>query len=367
MINKDLYNFSIKLLKKDKSSHIFSIFIFTFIVFTLSSILFISSSIKYDLKNAINTQNEIIIYNQKAGNLTQIDDNYLDDILQITGVSNVYGKIDGYYYFDTANKYFHIISSNDISEDKMIIGNGIQEILNKYYYKEFFNFYANNKKYKINIQKILTQNTNIISNDVMILNKDIASEILQFQEDEYSYLEVQIPNDSEIDYIAQIIHEKFPNLIIKTKEQNLKDLENIFYYKGGIFMIVYIVTLISFFILLYKQISSIDSTQKKQISILRSFGFTINNIIQIKFIQNFIVAIFSYVIAICLAYIYVFIIDAPLLKNIFVGDISNISFTPVVDINILLIIFIFTVIPFLLCSIIPSWKVAISDINEAMK
>ena len=367
MLNKELFLFSIKLLKKDRSTHIFSMFIFIFIVFILASVLFISSSIKFDLKESISAQNQIIVYKQKAGVKTQIDESYLDEIIQITGVANVHGKIDGYYYFSTAKKYLHIIGDENIDENNMIVGDSIKSLLEQYYYKDYFNFYTNGKKYKINIKNTLNQNTNIISNDIMILNNITASEVLNFTDDEYSYLEVEVPNDSEVDYIALNIKEKFPQLLVSTKEQRLSDLENLFYYKGGIFLIVYIVALISFFILLYKQISSVNSVEKKQIAILRSLGFSINNIIKIKFIQNFLVAIFSYIFAVCLAYIYVFILNAPLLKNIFVANISNISFTPIIDFNILMVIFLFTVVPFLLAIIIPSWKSAISDINEAIK
>ena len=368
MQNKYLINFAIKLLLKDKSSHLFSMFIFVFIVFVFSSVLFISSSIKYDLKQAINTQKSIIIYNQKAGYITQIDDSILDDILQINGVSNVYGKIDGYYYFINEKKYLHLVGDENIEEESMIIGNSIEKLFNKYYYKEFFNFYSNGEKYKINIQKRFKNNSNIISNNIILLNNTVASEILGLSEDEYSFLEVEVPNNTEIDYIANTIQEKYPSLIIKTKEQSISDMENLFYYKGGIFMIMYIVVLISFFILLYKQISSVNSWQKKQIAILRSFGYSINNIIQIKFIQNFLVALFSYIFAVCLAYIFVFVFDAPLLKNIFIGiNNQNINFTPIIDINILVLLFLFTVVPFLLSIIIPSWKTAVKDISESIK
>jgi len=363
MQNKELFNFSIKLLLKDKSSYVFSFLIFTFIVFILSSVLFISSSLKFDLMQAAKAQNQITIYNQKAGIITQIDESILDDLLQIAGVSNVYGKIDGYY-----KKYFHIVGNDDINENEMIIGEGLRNILNRYHYKDFFNFYVEDKKYKINIKNTLNKNSNIITSNIAMLNTQIAQDILGINEDEYSYLQIEIPNDSEIDYIELIVKEKYPNLIVKTTNDRIIEIDNLFYYKGGIFMIIYIVALISFFVLLYKQISAINSVEKKQIAILRSVGFSINNIISIKFIQNFIVSVGSYIFAVCLAYIYVFILNAPILKNIFLGlTMSDIVFTPIVPTNILAIIFIFTVLPFLLAIIIPSWKTATTDINEAMK
>lgn len=70
-----------------------------------------------------------------------------------------------------------------------------------------------------------------------------------------------------------------------------------------------------------------------------------------------------------MAYIYVFMFNAPYLRNIFLGsELENsISFTPVIDINLLFLIFLFGVVPFLAFVILPAWKIAISDMSEAVK
>ena len=187
-------------------------------------------------------------------------------------------------------------------------------------------------------------------------------------EDEYSYLDIVIPNDNEIDFISLKIVDLYPNIRVKTKNDLKSDYEHIFYYKGGIFMILYIVSMISFFILLKNQISSVFGEKKREIAILRSIGFAIKDIIFLKFIQNSIVAFCSYFLGLFLAYTFVFIFDAPLLKNIFLGnDINQIGFTPIIDIKTLFLMFIFTVIPFLASILLPSWKIAVEDMSEVIK
>uniref|UniRef100_UPI0040489180 hypothetical protein n=1 Tax=Aliarcobacter sp. TaxID=2321116 RepID=UPI0040489180 len=71
-----------------------------------------------------------------------------------------------------------------------------------------------------------------------------------------------------------------------------------------------------------------------------------------------------------MAYIFVFILNAPLLKNIFIGS-ANITndfiLNSYIEINTLITLFLFFMIPFLSAILIPVWKVAIIDSNESMK
>ena len=134
-------------------------------------------------------------------------------------------------------------------------------------------------------------------------------------------------------------------------------------------MILYVIALVSFFILLKNQISLVYGEKKKEIAILRSLGFCIKDIIALKFIQNTVVSVSAYLLGVAMAYIYVFMFNAPYLRNIFLGsELENsISFTPVIDINLLFLIFLFGVVPFLAFVILPAWKIAISDMSEAVK
>ncbi len=366
MGNKNFLNFAIKLLLKDRKEHFLSFFIFFFIIFILSGVLFISDSIKHDLLVSLSAQHEIVVKNTKAGQYEHITDEHLDAILQINGVKNVIGKVDGYYYFSQDRKYFHIIGTEDMDDESIKVSKQIRHILDGFYYKKEFNFLTQEGIINLKIKDDF--NSNILSNDAIFVSVENARAILGMSEDEYSYLEVIVPNDSEIEYISLRIEDKFPSLRATTKEILTSKYKHIFYYKGGIFMIVYIVAMISFFILLKQQFSSVFGQKRKEIAILRSLGYAIKDIIYLKFVQNSIVALSSFAVGIFCSYTYIFFFDAPLLRNIFLGsDVDFIAFTPVIDFKIVAMIFIFSVIPFLASILIPSWKVAIEDMSEVMK
>ncbi|MBR8464485.1 ABC transporter permease [Campylobacter sp. faydin G-24] len=369
MLSKVFIDYAVLLLRKDRADHTFSFLIFCFIVFILSSVLFISSSIQQDIIKSVKSHPDIVVEALRAGKRDTMHDGYIYDAKQISGVSDVVGVVDGYYYFAQKRTWFHIIGDNSLNEDEMIIGEGVKRAMKELYYEDVFNFLTEENLIPIKINKTSPHSTNIISNNVIYMHEDNAREVLSLDDNEYTKMYVSVPNSNEISEVALKFMNLYPNTFAKTAEDRIAEVKHIYYYKGGIFMVLYIVAMISFFILLKNQISLAYGQKKKEIAILRSIGYSIKDIIALKFIQNFIVAVSAFLLGCALAYIYVFVLHAPLLREIFLGgEIDNsITFTPIFDFDTLFLLFLFSVVPFLAFVIIPSWRVAISDMSEAVK
>lgn len=369
MINRNFINYAVILLYKDRASYAFSFIIFAIIVFALSCVLFISSSIQHDLIISAKSKPDIVVEALRAGKTDLIHDGYIYDISRIEGVSEVVGAVDGLYYFGAKRVWFYVVGDESLAQDEMIIGEGVKKAMAELYYEDEFNFLTEERLIAVKINKTAPHGSNIISNNLIRLNPSVARAVLNINENEYTKLYVSVPNQNEVSEVALKIVNLYPNTTALSTEDVIANIKHIYYYKGGVFMVLYAVCMIAFLILLKNQISLAYGQKRKEIGILRAIGFAIKDIIALKFIQNFIVAISAYLLGIACAYIYVFMFSAPLLRDIFLGsELENfITFTPVIDFNILFLIFIFGVIPYLAFVLIPSWKVAISQIQESLK
>jgi hypothetical protein len=369
MLGKNFIDYAVVLLFKDRMDHLFSFIIFTFIVFVLSAVLFISNAIQYDLLESTSYEPDIVVENTKAGRGYVLDDYQQYDIAQIPGVGSVEGFVDGRYYFAQKRLYFHIVSDENLQEDEMVIGQGVKEAMKELYYRKSFNFFTEDQVVTLTINKIAPPAASLLANDVIFVHPNTARAILGLKEKEFSKLFVYVPNANEVGEISLKINELFPYAKISSKEDRIAAITHLFYYKGGVFLMLYTVVMLSFFIVLKNQIALAYGQKRQEIAVLRSLGFCIKDIIALKLIQNGIVAVSAYLLGIALAYMYVFFANAPLLRWIFLGSElpGSITFTPSVDVNLLFLIFIFGVIPFLAFVILPSWKIAISDMSEAMK
>jgi putative ABC transport system permease protein len=392
MKNSVFFNFLFLLLVKHKTKHIAIFFISILIVFLISSILFISTTLKKEIFSTLDNQSDFVIQKINSGKTLYAPVSWINDFQTINGVEKVQQRVYGQYYFMPENVYFTIVGvdlfeetvnknikdllsildvSTFLEKDSMIIGNGVKKIFDKYHYFDTYDFKLfNNDLKEIKIFKDLPKEANIVANDLIIMDINLAKEILNIKEEETTDIVLNVPNDLERQNVKNKLILKHSNIRILQKDDLKKEYENMFNYKGGLFLILFIVVIVTFILILYQRYSMISLGDKKEIGILKAVGWSIKDIIKLKIMENFIVAFIAFLIGIIFSYIYVFIFNAPLLKNIFIGS-SNIQnefiFNPNVQVDTLITLFLFFIIPFLSAILIPVWKIAIIDSTESMK
>ncbi len=392
MKNSVFFNFLFLLLIKHKSKHIAIFIISILIVFLISSVLFISNSLKKEVFSTLNNQSDFIIQKTNNGKIFDTPISWIDDFSSINGVKNVQQRVYGLYYFMPENIYFTIVGvdlfeehtnknikellsilniSDFLQNDSMIIGNGIKNIFDKYHYFDSYDFKLLDKQsLNIKIFKDLPKEANLVANDLIIMDINLAKKILNINEENSTDIVLNVPNDLEKQNIKEQLILKHSNIRILQKESLKKEYENMFNYKGGIFLVLFIVVIFTFILILYQRYSMISSSDKKEIGILKAVGWSIKDIIKLKIIENFIVGFMAFIIGVIIAYIFVFILNAPILKNIFIGF-SNVQNDFILNANIefstLITLFLFFIIPFLSAVLIPVWKIAVIDANESMK
>jgi len=388
-INFYLLEYALSTLLRQKRKNIFIITVFTLLTFILSSTFFITNSIKYELNTTVDSLPEIIIQNLKAGKSYDIDTSVVDTIIPIAGVEDVTPRIWGYYFFKNAGVNFTIIgidqfekqykSSFDaiannfkIDDDSsMIVGLGVQKILHDNYYKEYFNFIKPDGSFKkIKIAGVFKGETQLESNDVIVLSKIAIREILDIDEYTATDIVVKVKNKDEIPTVVQKIQELYPSFRIITNEDIKVSYQNIFDYKSGLFLALFIISLFTFFMVIYDKTSGLTSEEKKEIGILKALGWTVDDILKEKFYESFLISFIAYICGILLAFIFVYIFQAPLLRDVFVGysDLKTTFELPfVLDLQTLALVFFLSVPIYIAATIIPSWRIATLDADEVIR
>jgi ABC-type lipoprotein release transport system permease subunit len=389
---RNKFNFLLILLVNYRKKHIAVFIISSLLIWLIASILFISSSLQKDIFATLDSQADITLQHYKAGRLLNTPQKWLDEALNIPGVTKAQGRIYGVHYYEPKEQHFMIVGidfydeqvvknlqnllkSIDIekflSRKNMIIGSGVKEFFDKYAYNKYYIFRPPDRsKEKVYIYDTLPVATNLIGSDVILMDIDEARKILGVKKGYVSDIILEVPNKKE----RQMVYEKllmshFDTRII-TKQDIAKHYKNLFNYKGGVFLILYLITLATFLLILYQRYALIKTEDAKEIAILRSVGWQIKEIIWFKIMENFIVAFFAYLTGVTTALIYVYIFNAPILKYIFVGYQNlnnNASFSVNIQASDLIELFILFVIPFLLAIVIPVWRLSITEPNEVLK
>ncbi len=389
-INIYLIEYAINSILRQKYKAIFITTVFTILIFLLTAVFFITNSLRYELDSTVDSLPEITIQNIKAGRECDIDVDMVDDILGIAGVNDAIARVWGYYYFKNGGvnlslvgvdeyekqykkSFSNIVEKFDLNSKtpSMVLGSGVEKIFKDSYYDKYFNFIKpDGTLKKVYIAGVFDGATELESNDMIVMSKELLREIFDIDEDKATDIVVKVANPQEVATIASKIGLMFPNTRVITKQDFKVSYQNIFDYKSGVFLALFIVSLFTFFIIIYDKASGLSSEEKKEIGILKAIGWRVDDVLKEKFYEAFIISFFSYIVGVSLAVGYVYIFQAPLLKNIFIGysDLKVSFELPFIfDIQTLVLVFLLTIPIYVGATIIPSWRVATLDADEVIR
>jgi putative ABC transport system permease protein len=385
-------NFLFLLLYRHRHKHLAITFIAAITVFVFSAVMMMAYALKYDITTTLEVQPDFIVQKIRSGNRVDVPLQWGDSLLQIEGVSNVIPRVYGTYFFQPDAQYFtiigidpfdtqtttllhHLIENLDVAaflqEPSIIIGSGVKQLFDQYRYSDDYTFKTpNQEKIHTHIHAVLPASGALSANDIVVMPNDLARQILGIDDDQATDFALYVPNATEADTIlAKLILSHIDARVI-TKTDTLRAYEHLFNYKGGLFLVVFMIVLLTFMIILYQRYSMILGSDKKEIGILRSIGWSIKDVIMLKMLESFSVAFFAFLVGFIAAYAYIFVADAPLLGAIFFGHEnlpSHFELSHIIDWQLFGLIFLGYMTPFMAAVLVPVWRIAITDPLEAMR
>lgn len=387
-INLYLLEYALGYIMRYRAKNIFIGVVLTLLIAVLASFFFVQNSLQYELASTLDAQPQIIVTNQKAGRDTTIDEKVVEKLLAIKGVSDVTSRVWGYYEFKYMNVKFVIVgidtfenqynatladiaNNSELNASSMLIGEGVQKILNKAYYQDYFNFITPDLRVqKIYIAGIFKAVTTLESNNMIVMSKDTARKIFGYTSYEATDLAVSVTNPDELPAILVKIQNLFPTFQVTARKDFKIALQNQFDKTSSIFLILFIITLFTFFMIVYDKSSGLSSEEKKEIAILKAIGWKIEDVLKARLYEGLIISLIAYLSGIILALFFVYILNAPVIKNIFIdyNNMANDFVLPfVVDYETLLLLFLLSVPVYMFATVIPSWRVATLDADEVMR
>jgi ABC-type lipoprotein release transport system permease subunit len=387
-MNLRLLEYSLTSLKRNFFKNIFILVVLTLMTWLLASMFFITNSMKYELNTTLDALPDIIVQKKKAGIHSTIDESVSMEILEIPGVESAHGRVWGYYNFENAETYFtlmgvdefetqsrdilvDVVENHTINNSSMLVGKGVLQVLKMSYYKEYFNFIKEDGSLKkMFIAGVFTSGTELESNDVIVMDKMALREIFGFQENEATDIAVNVTNKIEVPMVALKITQNYPNYRVLTKDDMRVSYENLFNYKNGLFLGLFIVSIFIFFVIVYDKLTGMSSVQKREVGILKALGWRVEDILKSKLYESLFISLFAYMLGVFMALTFVYIFNAPLLKDVFLGytemkPMFNLLF--VFDFETLFLLFFLSVPIYVAATIIPSWRVATLDADEVMR
>jgi len=325
---------------------------------------------------------------------------YIPKIEKIPGVEAVETRVWGYFYLASLQANFTIYgmdlnlleegeyrkivnwknvpdgAENQILSSRpdfrMIVGQGVFELLKDIQMEKAFLFYQPTwgKPIPFDIIGTFKTETELQSNDMMILQTEGARRVLELPPDEFSDLVVYVPNPEEIENIALKIHRYFPELRAITRAQIQNTYASVFNWKSAFVLSSLLAAIFAFLILIWDKASGLSPEEKREIGILKAIGWDTDVVLSVKLWEGLILSGISSLAGILLAYAYIYRLRAPGLREVFIGWSTiypSFQLMPDVDPKFLLLIMTISVVPYLAVTVFPAWKAAITDPDAIMR
>lgn len=391
-INFLLLEYAINAMLRRGAKNLFIFAIFSLLVFLLSSVLLISDSIKLELYRHVQSLPEITLQRFIAGKQTDVPLSRIEALLGIEGVERVTPRVWGYYYFQSAGVNFSvmgidvfetqykeplqkIVNTLDFTllakSDGMIVGEGVKKILQEHYYEDFFNFITSEGKWKrMQIAGVVTPELSLHANDMILLPIASAYEILGVDKTMATDIVVHVSNPKEIPTIVSKINRLYPDTRSLTQEDIKVSYQNIFDYKSGFFLSLFVVSAFTFFIIIFDKTSGLNAEEKREIGILKALGWSIDDILKAKFYEGFILSFCAFILGLCVALFFVYFWQAPLLRDVFLGYAKlkpTFALPFSINVEVLFLLFLLSVPVYIGATLIPSWRASTLEADEVMR
>ena len=368
----------------------------SFIIAIVSALSFFFDAVEKDALMAANSFPDILVQQQVGGRTESLFfDKYEDVLDKIKGIKSFFPRVWGYINYTDKNNNSKAFVVMGLDPNLLNKGNTIEitieqgrtlkngdthrGIMGKALARALncnigdtaqITTSDMRRKVPIEVIGIFDASVQIYTADLLLVDLKTAKEILCFySENESSDIPVYLTNPLMANNIAQQISAEIDGARPLTKSIMLNLTKQSFGQKSGFFYLIWIVFLANLILIAWSLMSQISFNLQKEIGILKAIGWDTGDIMKLKTMETFFIGAFSVMSGIIIGISYMFI-NAPGLKKLIIGWADIYPDFPIplyIEKTTVLLIVVLGILPLLIGTIIPIWKIGIIDPDEAIR
>ena len=369
---RNILDFTLSSLWRRKGKNLALLVVYTLVVFSLGSVMFFTQALKNEAALVLRETPEIVVQKLMAGRHELIPLTLIQDISAIRGVTGVKGRLWGYYYDPVVQSNYTLMVPEGLAlkENEIVVGAGISRVRQVFRGNAMLLRTFDGRPISFLIKGVLSPESELISSDLILISPAGFRRLFGIPAEYATDLTVTVSNKKEIPTIAAKIVEKFPDTRAITRDEILKTYNAVFDWRGGIIIAILAGAVLAFLIFAWDKAAGLSAEEKREIGILKAIGWETADVLQMKFWEGLVVSLSAFLAGVILAYLHIFFSSATLFAPVLKGWSTlypNFTLTPFISAYQIAILFFFTVIPYTVATIIPSWRAATIDPDAVMR
>lgn len=345
---------------------------YVFVIFLLSSVMFITDALKREASFVLKDTPEMVVQRLVAGRHELVPTAYAKVIGKIKGVQSVSARLWGYYYDATNGANYTLIVHQDLitSPGSIMVGRGVARHLSAGE-NGTIPFKACDGSYLfLEIRSVLPSESELVSADLVLMSELDFRRLFQMPEGYATDLVLRVRNVRELSTIAAKVVQLLPDTRPVSRDEILRTYDAVFSWRSGLVIVIFAGALCAFLILAWDKATGLSAEEKREIGLLKAVGWETSDVLLMKFWEGMAVSLVSFLTGIILAYVHIFFTSASLFKPALKGWAvlyPDFRLTPFIDGQHAATLFFLTVVPYTAATIVPSWRTATMDPDSVMR
>jgi len=365
-------DFTLSSLWRRKLRNLSLLMVYALVIFLVSSVTFFANALRKEAQTVLEGSPEMIVQRTVGGRHSLIPVDYAARIDQIRGTSSVKPRLWGYYYHMASRSNYTIMVPEKFSrpDDTVETGAGVPRTWGPLWEGKMYFKAHDGEAVLLKGISTMTEETDLVAADLILMSESTFRKISGVPEGYATDLVVRIRNERESQTIARKIVLALPDTRPILKEEIIRTYTSLFDWRAGYVIVLLGGAFLAFFIFAWDKATGLSAEEKTEIGILKGIGWDTSDVLMMKFWEGAVISICAFLLGVITAYVHVYFASATLFEHALKGwAILYPEFTlrPAVNAYQLAILFFLTVVPYTLITIVPMWKVAVTDPDVVMR
>ncbi len=367
-----LVDFTVGALARRKGRNLALIAVYALIVFVLASVLLFSQSLRHEAAMLLSGAPEITVQRLIAGRQDLVPAAYLNRIAGVRGVTEVRGRLWGYYYDPVvAANYTLLVPPDDAPPAGKIRvgatlastrGLGVGDVLALRGH--------DGQPYAFTVDGILSPESALLTADLMVVDEQDFRAFFGIPAGLYTDLVLNVPNPREVTKVAEKVLRALPDTRPIVRDEILRTYAALFDWREGMVMVLLSGAILAFIIFAWDKASGLSAEERREIGVLKAIGWETSDVMAMKLWEGLLISVFAFLLGYLAAYLHVFGFAASLFGPVLKGWsvlYPDFELSPHVDAFQVFTLFFLSVFPYTLATVVPVWRAAVADPDAVMR
>jgi ABC-type lipoprotein release transport system permease subunit len=367
-----LVDFTLSSLARRKAKNLSLIGVHALVVFALASVLFTAHALRREAALVLRDAPELVVQRLSAGRHDLAPAAWVEALGGIRGVGAARGRLWGYYYDPVARANYTVLVPEDFwaPDGEIAIGSGVARA-RRVEPGELFPLQAyDGATLKPRIREVLPAESEIVAADLLVVSEGDFRRLFGTARGLFTDVALSVRNEREVATVARKATVLFPDARPITRAEIRRTYESIFDWRSGLVVVVLSGAVLAFAVVAWDKASGLSAEERREIGILKAIGWETSDVLLLKLWEGAVISLSAFLVGMLLAYAHVFLARAALLAPALAGWSTlrpDFRLVPFVSSYQVATLFLLTVVPYTVATVVPAWRAATVDPDAVMR